>query len=238
MKYGRNRLAEVDLKAKNYSENPYPDGWEKVTVPEGVSGAWRVECFTVPTDHLMTDLMNLRAIRDGFWHRVVPPGEYTRLMRRDARPNGKHKDVVVMSDTPAEAHDHDKLYRAARGRVLVNGLGLGFALKAILAKPEVECVTVVEHSEDVLNLVAPTFLGFAWDQRMASAVSVINRERVYFIHADATQWRPVQSEKFDVVWHDIWDQISDGNLPQIKELKAAYKHRGRWQGAWSEEYLR
>lgn len=224
---------------RNYNVNPYPQGWEKkVAVPEGVSGEWSVQKFSLNDDRV--GLENLRAIRDGFWHRVCPPGDYTRLLR------GR---TTVMSDTPAEAHDHDRFYKAARGAVLINGLGLGFALAAILNKKAhplglnllkdderyvVQHVTVIERSLDVLKLVAPTFTGVPWNAKLRE----MRDARVTFVHADAREWRPARGEKFDVAWHDIWDNICGDNLAEINTLKRAYGHKTKWQGAWSEEYLR
>mgnify|MGYP001566944409 CR=1 FL=1 len=128
-----------------------------------------------------------------------------------------------MSDTPAEAHEHHRFYHMARGRVLINGLGLGFALAAILRKPEVEHVTVVERSPDVISLVAPTY---ATDPR------------VTITRADAMTWRPPSGTRYGAVWHDIWTTICDDNKPEMTRLRRAYGRRTAWQGCWSEEYMR
>src|SRR3954469_21638435 len=109
----------------------------KVTVPEGQCGLWRVERFIVDEKGALTH--NLIAARDALMTRRLPrsiiPGEYTRLWC-----DGE----VIMSDTPAEMREHLPIVRAARGHVLINGLGLGMVVAACLNKPEVEHVTVVE----------------------------------------------------------------------------------------------
>jgi hypothetical protein len=109
---------------------------ERVSVPEGASGAWRVERFEVPE-------RSIQSLRLGW--RAPTPGIYTRLMR------GRQ---LVMSDTPAEMSDHFEPVRRATGHCLVNGLGLGMVACAMARRAEQ--VTVIEVSEDVIALVAST----------------------------------------------------------------------------------
>jgi hypothetical protein len=188
----------------------YPTGFGKVDIPEGKSGDWSVTKFTVTEDQ--AKLENMRLAFKGQSRRVIPPGTYTRLI---------HGRSVVMSDTPAEAWEHLRLYRAAHGDVLLNGLGLGFCLSALLRKDSVQTLTVIEKSDDVLKLVAPS----------------ITDPRVTIIHADATIWRPQKGVRFDCVWHDIWTNICGDNKKQMTMLRRAYGRRTGWQSCWSEEYL-
>src|SRR5258708_655534 len=119
----------------------------KVNVPEGKSGVWQVEKFTVSAED--EKLERLRAmISFSSRGRFVPAGTYTALKR-----NGE----IIMSDTPDEIRDHYDAIYEAKGHVLINGLGLGVYLQAVLNKPEVEHVTVIELSDDVLKLVAPHY---------------------------------------------------------------------------------
>lgn len=213
-----NHLAAVDPNdRKTFMVNRYPQGFGKVTIPEGEHGAWQVQQFEVP-DNFSTEMYNLRAIRDLGPHRVVPPGQYTRLLDTQLMKG----EQTVMSDTPAEAWEHYPPYRMAQGHVLLNGLGLGVLLKAILSKPSIERVTVVEISEDVIALVSPSYR----DRRLA------------IIHDDALTWRPQRGTRFDVVWHDIWTDICKDNLPDMRRLHRQHGRRCDWQGSWSREYLR
>lgn len=194
----------------SYLRNPYATGFEKVAVPEGKSGDWAVQRFTISDGDV--GLFNLRLIRDGQARRIVPPGTYTRLVRGRA---------VVMSDTPAESHEHGVLYRRASGNVLMNGLGLGFGLAAILRKPDVAAVTVIEKSPDVVALIAPH----------------IKDDRVTIINADALEWRPAKGTRFNVVWHDIWDTVINGDdKAEVSKLRRAYGSRCDFQWCWSQEY--
>ena len=85
----------------------------------------------------------------------------------------------------------------AKGHVHINGLGLGVVLLAVLMKPEVESVTVVEKSKDVINLVAPSFAHF---------------KNLTIIHDDALTYKPPAKKKFGAVWHDIWNE---GTPPEM-----------------------
>lgn len=204
------RLDQIDLKSDDHLRNPYSVGFEPMAIPEGKSGKWSVERYTVNSREV--GLYNLRLIRDGQYRRILPPGIYTRL---------QHGADTVMSDTPAESHEHARLLRAARGNILLNGLGLGFCLAAILRKPGVDAVTVIEKSADVLTLVQPH----------------ITDKRVSIIHADALKWRPAKGIRFDVVWHDIWTNIMNADdKPTATKLRRLYGPRCDWQSCWSEEY--
>jgi hypothetical protein len=178
-----------------------------VTVPEGASGEWRVERFTVSEDAARMDQLR-SSFRPG--GRGIRAGTYTRLYR------GR---TLVMSDTPAEKRDHMFFVHAARGNVLIHGLGLGMVLGAVLLKPEVEKVTVVEASPDVIALVGPSYPD----------------PRVTIVQADAFAWQPPKGERFDAVWHDIWDDICSDNLDQMKTLHRRYGRRAAWQGSWARE---
>ena len=142
-----NELHKIDpADETTFMTNEYPDGFSKVEYSPANKGEAVLSTLTVP-DNFYTQMYNLRAIRDLDLHRVVPPGEYTQL----------HVDnVLMMSDTPAEAWEHEDAYKRATGHVLVNGLGLGMFVHAILKKPEVTQVTVVEKSQDVVDIVWPS----------------------------------------------------------------------------------
>lgn len=179
---------------------------EKVRVPEGSCGAWRVKHFQVSEMEA-----RLSAMRDG--RRYCPAGEYTGLW---------HGHALVMSDTPAEMRDHYPPVRHATGSVLINGLGLGMVLQAILAKPEVEDVTVVEIAPEVIQLVAPTY---ADDPRLT------------VVQADAFTWQPPKGKRYAAVWHDIWTDLTADNAPEMARLHRKYGRRCDWQGSWCHGLL-
>ena len=181
----------------------------KVDVPERQSGDYCVERFEVTEDDAKWE--RLRSIM-AYSARSVPvtPGWYTRLVKGSG---------LLMSDTPAEVQDHLEAIARAKGHVLINGLGLGVVVQAMLEKPEVEHVTVIEVSPDVIALV-----GSHYKERFG--------DRLDIIEADALTWQPPKGIRYDVVWHDIWDSICTDNLPDMHKLHRKYGRRTDWQGSW------
>lgn len=182
---------------------------EKSTLPEGTRGDWAIKRFTVSEETAKFERM--RAVFKG--GRGVPAGTYTSLTRRGA---------VIMSDTPDEMRDHWEPVHRASGHVLINGLGLGMVLAAVLKKPEVTGVTVVEISADVVALVGPHF----------------QDPRVEIVTADAFDYMPPVGARYGAVWHDIWDHITADNLPEMTRLRRKYGRRAFWQGCWAEDLCR
>lgn len=174
----------------------------EINVPEGVSGDHRIEHFTVTPKE--SELTRIRFWRDEY----VPAGDYVRLMR------GR---TVVMSNTPMEIRTNQPILSAAAGDVLLNGLGIGMVLTAILKKPDVRTVRVIEKYADVIALVGPSFASDA---------------RVEIIHADCFDYTPLSGVKFGAVWHDIWDYICADNLSGMRTLHRRYGRRAHWQGSW------
>lgn len=181
---------------------------EDVTLPEGSAGPWKIERFTVSKEDAMWSSFRSSSRR-------IPPGTYTRLTHQ-------HRGVV-MSDTPAERRDHIFFVQQARGHVLINGLGLGMCLAAVLRKPEVERVTVIEIDADIIALVGPHFTG---------------DPRVQIVHADAMEWHPPAGVRYGAVWHDIWDAICSDNLPEMARLHRRYGRKADWQDSWGKELCR
>jgi hypothetical protein len=178
-----------------------------INVPDGVSGEWKVSTFVV--DEEAAKWESVRAVvSSGGMGRGVPAGTYKSLHRGG---------TLVMSNTPDEIRDQMSFVYSAEGDVLINGLGLGVTLKLILAKPEVTSVTVIEKSQDVINLVAPTYL---------------TDKRVNIINADALEYKPPKGKKFDAVWHDIWDYICADNLKEMTKLHLKYGSKTKWQDSW------
>lgn len=175
----------------------------QVSVPEGTKGPWTIKRFTVDAE---PSIANLRLAMDG---RGVAPGTYTKLVHAQRG--------IVMSDTTAEKRDHIGFVRAARGHVLINGLGIGMCLAAVLAKDTVTQVTVVEIDADVIALVADHY---ATDPRVG------------IVHSSAFDYQPPKGVRYGAVWHDIWDSICADNLPEMTRLHRKYGRRADWQGSW------
>jgi hypothetical protein len=178
-------------------------------IPEGKSGDWSIQRFTVSKE--AERFGQLRAmISSSSRGRYVPTGTYIKLV---------HSNEIVMSNTPDELNDCREFLYKAKGNVLINGLGLGMVLEACLVKPEVTHVTVVEISQDVINLV-----GLFFKEKYGDRLTIIN--------ADALEYKPTKGSRFGAVWHDIWNNICADNLYEMKKLHRKYGRKSDWQGSW------
>jgi len=182
------------------------------SVPDGQVGPWAIETFDVT--EVEAKFHNLRCDLAGRRLDRIEPGTYRRLRHAERG--------VVMSNTPMEIMTNRQAYRDAHGSVLINGLGLGMLLEGLLAKPTVTAVRVIEVDADVIALTGPHFAA---------------DPRVTIIHADADTYTPAKGERFDYVWHDIWDTISEANLAHMTRLARRYGQRTTCQGFWSREMI-
>lgn len=179
----------------------------QVDIPEGAVGNWKVERFTIERPCLHETLSMLK------YGRGVPPGTYTML---------KRGGTVVMSDTPDEIRDHLKFIWKAHGRCLIHGLGLGMALRAILAKDTVTQVDIVEQSPEVIALVGPSYQ---------------SDPRVNIHQGDAFTFKFQPHTRWDCAWHDIWDDLCTDNLAEMSKLHTRYGRRTSWQDSWGRSLL-
>ncbi len=174
-------------------------------VPECENDSWKIEKFEVKND-LSSTIFNMH--NPG---RTCPEGTYTRLIVK------KGWDDCMMSNTPAEIRDHYEFLTNAKGHVLINGLGIGIILEVLLESPKVTKITVVEISEDLIELVAPYFE---------------NEKKLEIIHDDAFEYKPPQGIRYDAVWHDIWLNITSDNISEMSKLHRKYGRKTDWQGSW------
>ena len=160
-----------------------------LNLQEGTSGVWELKKFSVTKEEARNHA--LRCAINGYSERAIQEGEYWKITR-----NG----YIVMSNTPAEINDHINFIRAAKGKVLIAGLGLGMVLQEVLKKDLVTKVTVVEISKDVINLVAKSY----------------QDPRVEIINEDIFNFKP--TEHYDFGWYDIWDDISGDEYEEMKKI--------------------
>lgn len=128
----------------------------------------------------------------------IPCGKYIRL---------RHGIEVVMSDTGMEKMTNARFVANAHGNVLIGGLGIGMILLAIQDKTDIEKITVVEKSAEVIELVK--------DQLPLNS-------KVEIVHSDV--WEYVPSCKFNTIYMDIWNFINtDVYKGSMKPLLSRYR---------------
>lgn len=188
--------------------------WEKymVDVPDGQSGNWRVDKFSVNKDEAK-HYNAMSSFNFSTRGTFIQPGTYTRLMR---------KEKTIMSDTPSEVRDHLEMIGKAEGNVLVAGLGLGMVAQACLEKDSVDKVTVIELSPDVINLVG------------SHLYNKHGSERLEIVQGDIFTWKWPRGVKYDAAWFDIWDDVCGDNALEMSKLKRQFAKRSVWRGCWRE----
>jgi len=158
-------------------------------------------------------------VEDNFlaWRAGVPPGKYTRLLAGG---------VLWMSDTPMEKRWNCRIMYQSSGRVLIAGLGLGVILPKVLERAQ--HVTVIEKNPDVIALVEPHY--------RCKKLTVIN--------ADIHEWTPPKGSKWDVIYFDIWGDVSTDVLPEMAKLHRRFarfrdtSNSEGWIDSWGCSELR
>lgn len=191
-------------------------------IPEGKSGNAKVGYFTVSDEE--AERFNLRNLINKKPEFNILPGKYTRLLI-----DGE----VVMSDTPFEQRTNQEVVEAAKGNVLIAGLGIGMILVPILQNPRVESVTVVEKSADVAALVYTSLVTngpFTADERM----------KLVMVVEDISNFIP-KPKYFNTIYFDIWPSVKTDNLISGEKLKKQFRKHlkpGGWMKMWVEKDLR
>lgn len=144
--------------------------------------------------------------------------DYTLLYKLTQSTMHQPPGEIVMEDSVRELRRHLPIWLAARGRVLITGLGLGCVVRGLLVKSEVEHIDVVEIDAGIIKAIAPT---------------LEHDPRVHIHHGDALTYKFPDQERvqWDFAWHDIH---TDDKALQVlhADLLARYKPRCQQQGAW------
>ncbi len=207
------------LDPKKYTENPY---YANIKIPEVKNGRWelRLESYPPYRGVICDDMMLL----DGY--REIPPLGF--FEEKFAFPAVLEDGNEWMTLTPVDLDTCDAAVSRARGRVVTFGLGLGYYAYMCSRKPEVDSVTVVERSEDVISLFR-TYILPQFD----------HPEKVEIICADAFEYAEytMPGENFDLAFVDTWRDASDGT-PMYLRMRALEHLSPRTEFMyWIENFL-
>ena len=192
------------LDAKKYESNPY---YENIDLCNITQGDWEIrwEEYKPYQGVICHDMM----IYDDF--KEIPPLGFF--------PQGFKFPAILedgnewMTLTPVDLDTCEEAIAAAHGKVVTFGLGLGYYAYMSSEKEEVESVTVVELSREVIDLFERVILP-----------QMPNGHKIRIVNSDAFDYakRIMPSEKFDVAFVDTWRDASDG-APMYKKMKALEK---------------
>lgn len=176
-------------------------------------GNWIIEEFEV--SEVEAEFFNLRLKFQGKEDQSIVAGKYKRLEQLST-------GYVVMSNTPMECNTNEIAYKKACGSVLIAGLGMGMILEAMLSKPEVTHVRIIEIDQDIIEYVGSFFK---------------NDQRVEIIHGDIFKYVPAENEFYNYIWLDIWDDINEKNESDFQMLNTRFKEHCNEMNLWSMDLL-
>lgn len=132
---------------------------------------------------------------------------------------------LMMTDTPHEHQTNFTIGCRSFGDVLIAGLGLGMVVAKLNECDKVSSITVVEKSADVIRLVAP----------------YVASEKLMVIQADIFEFKP--QRKYDVIYFDIWPDITTDNLDDMAKLHRRFgryrntSNPNSWMDSWCRSRL-
>lgn len=208
------------LDAKKYENDPY---YKNIHLDDLTDGNWEIrwEEYAPYQAVICHDMI----IEDDF--KEIPPLGFF--------PDGFRFPAILecgnewMTLTPVDLDTCEEAIAAAHGKVITFGLGLGYYAYMASEKEDVESVTVVELSEDVIRLFKKHILP-----------QIPNKHKINIVNSDAFEYaeKVMPNEKFDVAFVDTWRDASDG-APMYKKMKMLEKHSPDTKFLyWVEGFLR
>lgn len=188
-------------KATKYTENPY---YKNVAPKEAVKdGNWEIKWeYYPPFRAAIGDDM---IIKDNFAE--IPPLSF--FEEGFSFPAVLEDGNEWMTLTPVDVDTCEENIKRAHGKVVTFGLGLGYFTYMVSEKSDVDSITVVEKSENVIRLFKKHILP-----------KFSHKEKVKVINADAFDYaeKEMPCENFDYAFVDTWRDASDG-LPMYEKMK-------------------
>lgn len=181
-----------ELDTKDFTGDPY---YKNIVLPDTKKGKWTLTHMTLkPAEGFVCD--DFLVTDDG---RLIPQlGFFTEPYTYPAvLENGREWMTLMPNETETTA----PAVKAAKGRVLTFGLGLGYFAYMASEKEDVESVTVVELDPDVISL----FETFIMPQ-------FPNKDKIKVICSDAFDFADnvMRDGEYDFVFADIWHDAGDG----------------------------
>ena len=189
------------LNANKYRQNPY---YKNVKIENIKDGDWelRLESYEPYRAVVCDDMIVKKDL-----YEVIPLGFFTERFDFPAVLEGENEWMTL---TPVDLDTCEEAIAAARGKVVTFGLGLGYYAYMVARKSEVDSITVIEKSPDVIRLFKKHIFPY-----------FENKEKLRIINADAFEYAEKQmpDEKYDYAFVDTWRDASDG-APMYEKMRA------------------
>ena len=207
------------LDGEKYRSNPY---YQNIKIENIRDGDWefKLEHYPAYRGVIASDMI----INSDFTE-IPPLGFFTERFDFPAVLEGGNEWMTL---TPVDLDTSEEAIARAHGRVVTFGLGLGYYAYMVSEKSEVESITVVERSEEIIRLFRTYILP-----------QFPNRHKVNIVCSDAFLYaeKVMPSENFDVAFVDTWRDASDGE-PMYMRMKPLEKlNTGTEFIYWIENFL-
>jgi len=188
------------LDTKRYTENPY---YKNIKIESARDGNWEFKWESYPPYRAAICGDTVRE-EDGTEY--APLGFFDEEFPFLAVLEGGNEWMTL---TPVDLDTSEEAIAKAHGRVVTFGLGLGYYAYMASEKPEVESVTIVEISPDVITLFKKHILP-----------QFPNAKKIRIVCADAFDYAKsrMPEENFDLAFVDTWRDASDG-APMYRRMK-------------------
>ena len=192
------------LDKTKYENNPY---YKNIKLDNITDGNWEIRLESYEPYHavICDDMILCDDMRE-----IPPLGFFTEKFNFPAILEGGNEWMTL---TPVDLDTCEEAICAARGRVVTFGLGLGYYAYMASEKKDVESVTVVELSADVIRLFEKYILP-----------QIPNGHKIKIVNADAFEYaeKIMPNEHFDIAFVDTWRDASDG-APMYERMRALEK---------------
>lgn len=139
----------------------------------------------------------------GWYSGITPCPEKIWILQRD--------DTVWMSNSPLEVESQYLPIVAAKGTVVIGGLGMGWVAWNIASKPDVEKTIVIELDDELADAF-PQMVGLESEDDLPF--------EIFRGNALETTTEDLGVERVDLLYMDIWPSIADDRA--LEDTRAAY----------------
>jgi len=133
----------------------------------------------------------------------------------------------IMSSNLFERLTNQNFINSVKGDVIIFGLGLGLILFPLLEDEEINSITVIDNSIDIINTIGPIIKNYDVNDKL----TIINGD-VF------TYYQQLNDAKFDVAYFDYWNIVDTTIQTDMETLKELYKNNIKETGQimyWCED---
>lgn len=137
-----------------------------------------------------------------------------------------NSNKAMMSNHESETKTNQKFLDAAKGDVLIFGLGIGLIIFPLLEDDDITSITIIEIDNGLIDMVG----------------KIIKQKDIYskleIINSDAFEYNNLISKKYDTIYFDIWATIDEKAINEMYQLQSLYKKSLNdfgWIDSWCSE---